>query len=178
MKKAVVCIVKTTPQAENIVQELQKVGFADEQISVLFPDTGGSHSFAHEHHTKAPEGAVAGVAGGGLVGGAVGLLAGLGLIAIPGLGPLLLAAGPVIAALSGAAVGAAGAGLVGGLVGLGFPEIEAKQYAGKISGGNILVSAHTDTADLMKRAEKIFKAAGATDIMRIGEAPVPRDARI
>jgi hypothetical protein len=177
MKKAVLCIVRTTPQAENIVEELQKLGFADSDISVLFPDTGGSHAFAHEHHTKAPEGAAAGAAGGGVVGGAFGLLAGLGLIAIPGLGPLL-AAGPILAALSGAAVGAAGAGLVGGLIGLGVPEIEAKQYAGKINSGNILVSVHVEKADQIKRAEKIFKAAGAEDITRIGEAHVPRDARL
>ena len=175
MKKAIMCIVRTTPQAENVVEQLQKAGFADKDISVLFPDTGGSHDFAHEHHTKAPEGAMAGAAGGGVVGGTVGLLAGLGLLVIPGLGPLL-AAGPILAALSGAAVGAAGAGVVGGLIGMGVPEIEAKQYEGKINSGNILISAHADSAERMKHAERVFKAADAEDIVRIGEAHVPRAA--
>src|SRR5882724_13160761 len=102
MKKSVIGIVETSDQAELVVGDLQRVGLSSGDISVLPPDTLGNQDFAHEHNTKAPEGAVAGVGAGGVVGGAVGLLVGLGTLAIPGLGPLI-AAGPLMAALSGAA---------------------------------------------------------------------------
>src|SRR6185503_9448246 len=117
----------------------QSVGFTPNDVSVLFPDKQGTKDFAHEHNTKAPEGAVAGAGTGGVLGGTVGLLAGIGALAIPGVGPFL-AAGPIMAALSGAAVGATVGGIAGALVGLGIPEFEAKRYAGKVQGGNVLVS--------------------------------------
>ncbi len=85
---------------------------------------------------KAPEGAATGATAGGLLGGALGWLAGIGALAIPGVGPFV-AAGPIMAALGGAAVGATAGGITGTLVGLGIPELEAKQYDEKIRGGNI-----------------------------------------
>jgi hypothetical protein len=170
--RAVMCIVQTRPQAEAIVTELQRAGFSNDDISVLLPDKRGTKDFAHEHHTKAPEGAVAGVGAGGLLGGTLGLLAGIGAIAIPGVGPLI-AAGPVLAALSGAAAGATVGGIAGTLVGLGIPEIEAKRYEGKIVGGNILMSVHVETNEQKKRAEATFKAARAEDISSTGEASLP-----
>src|SRR5690348_817366 len=98
MKASVMGIVESREQAETILGALQQIGIAGSDISILFPDKAGTRDFAHEHHTKAPEGAVAGAATGGLVGGAIGLLAGLGAIAIPGLGAFI-AAGPLMAAL-------------------------------------------------------------------------------
>ena len=86
-------------QADAIVTELKTSGFSDNDISVLFPDKRGTKDFAHEHHTKAPEGAAIGAPAGGIVGGTVGLLAGIGALAIPGLGPFI-AAGPLMAARS------------------------------------------------------------------------------
>src|ERR1041384_6479410 len=103
--KVVIGIVDAEVQAENIVQALNKDGFHNSDISAIFPDKHGTKDFAHEHNTKAPEGAVVGVTSGGVLGGTIGLLAGIGALAIPGLGPFI-AAGPVMAALSGAAAGA------------------------------------------------------------------------
>jgi hypothetical protein len=127
MKKSVIGIVETQIQAERIVAQLQNRGIASSDISALFPDTRGGKDFAHVHNTKAPEGAVAGGGIGGVIGGTLGLLAGIGSLAIPGVGPLI-AAGPLMAALSGAAAGAAVGGVAGGLVGLGMPEAPQRQY--------------------------------------------------
>src|SRR6187397_2262694 len=143
MSKSVFGIATTHGQAERIVEELQAQGFAASEISVLMPDTGGTHDFGHVKATKAPEGATTGAATGGATGGVLGLLAGIGALAIPGLGPFI-AAGPIMAALGGASVGAATGGLIGALVGLGIPEYEAKRYEGRIREGGILLSAHCD----------------------------------
>lgn len=173
MKRSVMCIVQNQTQANSIVGNLQNAGFSNSDISVLFPDRQGSKDFAHEHNTKAPEGAVAGVGVGGALGGTIGLLAGIGALAIPGLGPFI-AAGPLLAALSGAAAGATVGGITGALIGLGIPEIEAKRYEGKIKSGNILISVHTAKSDEQKRAEEIFKTAHADDICSSSESSVPK----
>jgi hypothetical protein len=176
--KVVIGIVDAETQAENLVQTLGRDGFATEDVSAIFPDRRGTRDFAHEHNTKAPEGAAVGVASGGVLGGTLGLLAGIGALAIPGLGPFI-AAGPVMAALSGAAAGAAVGGIAGALIGLGIPEIEAKKYEGKLRGGNILVAVHVDNPDEEKRAKEIFRREGAHDISSTSEASLPheRDAR-
>ncbi len=176
MKRSVIGIVETQIQANHIVDDLQTSGVAPEDISVLFPDLSGTKAFAHEHHTKAPEGAVAGVSAGGVVGGTVGLLAGIGALAIPGVGPLI-AAGPLMAALSGVAAGAALGGLAGALVGLGLPEIEAKTYEGMIRGGNILLAVHTDNNETEKRAKRTFEKHRAHDVVVTSDAAVPREMR-
>ena len=172
MKKVVMCIAQSREQAESIVSELQADGFSGDDISVLFPNKQGTRDFAHEHNTKAPEGAVAGVSAGGVLGGTLGLLAGIGALAIPGFGPFI-AVGPLLAALSGAAAGGALGAVAGALVGMGIPEIEAKRYEGKIKGGNYLVSVHAEDSEDVKHAEAIFKAARAEDICSTTEAGVP-----
>lgn len=171
-KKAVLGLVSGYTQAEMIVGELQRAGFSNNDISALFPDKAGTRDFAHEQNTKAPEGAVAGVGAGGAIGGTIGLLAGIGALAIPGLGPLI-AAGPIMAALSGAAAGAAVGGVTGALIGMGIPEVEAKQYEGKIKGGNILLSVHVESSDERARAKSILERGGASDIVTVGEQSVP-----
>jgi hypothetical protein len=173
--KAVIAIIDSEVQAENAVAKLQASGFVPNDVSVLLPDRRGTRDFAHEHNTKAPEGAVVGAAGGGAIGGTIGLLAGIGALAIPGLGPFI-AAGPLMAALSGAAAGAAVGGVGGALVGMGIPEMEAKKYEGKLRGGNILIAVHIDNRDEAKRAEEILRREGARDISSTSEASVPRDA--
>jgi len=170
--KVVLGIVDSQIQAENAVTKLQSAGFSNQDISAIFPDKHGTKDFAHEHNTKAPEGAVTGVAGGGVIGGTLGLLAGIGALAIPGLGPFI-AAGPLMAALSGAAAGAAVGGIAGALIGLGIPEIEAKKYEGKLRGGNILLAVHVDTSDEQKRAEEILKREGVHDLSTTSESSVP-----
>ena len=171
MAKAVFCIAQSEAQATTIVDELKAAGFSNNDISVLFPDKTGTKDFAHEQNTKAPEGAATGAGTGGVLGGALGWLVGIGALAIPGLGPLV-AAGPIMAALSGAAAGAAVGGLSGALIGMGIPEYEAKRYEGKVKDGNILVSVHTEDSTERDRVKEIFTRAGADDISYSGEARV------
>ena len=171
MSKAVFCIATSEFQAEAIVNDLKTAGFADNDISVLFPDKTGTKDFAHEQHTKAPEGAVTGASTLGVVGGALGWLMGIGVLAIPGAGPFI-AAGPIMAALGGVAVGAAIGGIGGALIGMGIPEYEAKRYEGKIKAGNILISVHSENWQQSRRAKEIFQQAGAEDISVTSEAEV------
>jgi hypothetical protein len=171
MARSVFCIVHNRAAAERIVENLKAAGFSNNDISVLFPDKTGTRDFAHEQHTKAPEGAVAGAATGAALGGVLGWLAGIGTLAIPGVGPLI-AAGPIMAALSTAALGGTLGGLTGGLIGMGLPEFEAKRYESKVQGGNILVSVHSDNGDETERAKEIFEQNGAQDIATSSEAGV------
>lgn len=174
MSKAVFCIVDSELRAKEIVDKLKVMGFSPDDISVLFPDRSGTRDFAYEQHTKAPEGATAGGLVGAGAGGVLGWLAGVGTLAIPGIGPFL-AAGPIMAALAGAAVGGATGGLIGALVGMGIPEFEAKRYEGKLRAGNILISVHTEDAKQRARAKDVFELVGAQDISYTGEANVPRE---
>ena len=172
MKNAVYCIAKDRIQAEAIVDGLKSAGFTNDSISVLLPDTSGTHDFAHEQNTKLPEGAATGGTAGLGVGAILGWLAGIGTLAIPGVGPFI-AAGPIMAALGGAAIGSAAGGIIGGLVGMGIPEFEAKLYDGKIRDGNALISVHTSTSDQEKSAKEVCKRYGAEDIKATSEAHVP-----
>jgi hypothetical protein len=172
-KTSVFCIARSESQAVIIVDKLKSASFSNNDISVLFPDKTGTKDFAHEQHTKAPEGAATGGISGGVLGGALGWLAGIGALAIPGAGPFI-AAGPIMAALGGAAVGGAVGGIAGALIGLGIPEYEAKRYEGKIRNGNILISVHTEDSDEAKTAKEIFESSGADDIASTGESTAPK----
>src|SRR3954468_14651761 len=166
---AVFGIYRDEMSVSNAVDALRAAGFRNTDISALFPANEGTKDFAHEKNTKAPEGATAGLASGALLGGALGWLAGIGALAIPGVGPLI-AAGPIMAALAGVGAGAVTGGIVGSLVGLGMPEYEARRYEGRIRSGGILLSVHCDDSDWVRRAEKILKETGAEDIAAAGEA--------
>jgi hypothetical protein len=174
-KKAVFGIASSEPQAARIATALEAEGFSPNDISVLFPDRGGSRDFGHEKNTKAPEGAAAGAATGGLLGAGLGWLVGIGSLAIPGLGPFI-AAGPIMAALGGAALGATAGGMTGALIGMGVPELEAKQYEAKLREGNILIAVHTEDSDERARAKEIMEREGARDIAAMGEASVRETA--
>jgi len=170
MSKSIVGIATTYDQAERLVSRLQnQEGIAASEISVLVPDTAGTHDFGHVKSTKAPEGAATGVLTGGLVGGALGLLTGIGALAIPGVGPFI-AAGPLMAALSGGAIGATAGGLIGALVGLGIPEYEAKTYAEKLKQGNYLISARTLDGERLGHLRDVFKDEGLEDIATTSDA--------
>src|SRR5829696_6186603 len=170
-RKSVFCIVTTESQAANIVGQLKEEGFSNNDISALFPDKTGTRDFAVEKGTKAPEGAATGAGSGALLGGALGWLAGIGALAIPGVGPFV-AAGPIAAALSGAAVGGAVGGITGALIGMGIPEYEAKRYEGKVKEGGILISVHAEDSEEISRAKAIFERNGAQDVATAGEATV------
>ena len=166
-------IYATPATAENGVDHLITLGFANAAISVLLPDDESTRAFAHEKNTKAPEGTTAGVAAGGVIGGTLGLLAGIGMIAIPGIGPLL-AAGPIVAALAGVGAGGVAGGIVGALVGMGIPEYEAKRYEGAVKGGGTLLSVHCDTSDQITLAKQGLRDTGAHDISAAGEESSPK----
>ncbi|QOY86626.1 general stress protein [Paludibaculum fermentans] len=166
---AVFGIYQSRVQAEESVDRLLKGGFTNDDISVLLPDNQGSKDFAHEKNTKAPEGTTAGVTAGGAIGGVLGLLAGIGALAIPGIGPLI-AAGPILSALAGLGAGGAVGGFIGALVGMGIPEYEAKRYEGHIRAGGVLLSVHCDSSDEIARARDLLKQTGAQDISSTSEA--------
>ncbi len=165
---AVFGIYSTKAQVEIAVDEMKAEGFRNADISVLFPFNEGTKDFAIEKSTKAPEGVATGATTGGVIGGALGWLAGIGMLAIPGLGPFI-AAGPIVAMLSGVGVGAAVGGLTGALIGLGIPEYEATRYEGRIKHGGILLSVHADDSQWISKAKTILKRTGADDIASSGE---------
>jgi hypothetical protein len=167
-------IYETRIGVENAVEALKCAGYRNTDISVLFPFNEGNKDFAVEKGTKAPEGATAGAGTGALLGGALGWLAGIGSLAIPGVGPLI-AAGPIMAALAGAGVGGAVGGITGALVGLGMPEYEAKRYEGRINKGGILLSVHCDDSEWTKKAKEILENTGADDVSSTGEATADFD---
>ncbi len=169
---AVFGIYATPGLAEAAVDHLLARGFNNADISVLLPDDESTRAFAHEKHTKAPEGTATGVTAGGVIGGTIGLLAGIGALAIPGVGPLI-AAGPIMGALAGLGVGGAVGGIVGALVGMGIPEFEAKRYEGAVKGGGTLLSVHCDTSDEIHLAKTALQDTGARDISATTEAGSP-----
>jgi hypothetical protein len=191
MKKAVFGLVSSEEQAQRIVDRLVSSAFAYGDISILSPDRSKERlrtnergeveytdsnldrdlkrgQLSTEKKTKAPEGSVTGGVAGGFLGGSLGLLAGIGALAIPGLGPFI-AAGPIMAALSGSAVGGGLGLIIGALIGAGIPEYEAKKYEAGLKAGNILISVHVNNEEEKKRAFDILKREGARDISASSE---------
>jgi hypothetical protein len=167
-RTSVLGIYVTRTQAEAGADALIHAGFSRDDVSVLMQQDASTREFAHEKHTKAPEGTTTGVAAGGAVGGTLGLLAGIGAIAIPGLGAFI-AAGPIMATLAGVGAGGAVGGVIGALSGMGIPEYEAKRFEGRLKQGGILLSVHCDTSDDLKTAKDMLKMTGAEDISSTGE---------
>jgi len=166
---AVFGIYRNRLEVEQAVDALRAEGFRSTDISVLFPENEGTKDFAHEKATKAPEGTATGAGTGAVVGGTLGWLAGIGALAIPGLGPLI-AAGPIVAALTGVGVGGAIGGISGALIGMGIPEYEAKRYEGRVKEGGLLLSVHSDNSDWTRKAKDILERTGADDVSSTGEA--------
>ena len=154
---------------EEGIAALRDANFRHEDISVLYPENPGNKDLAHEKATKAPEGATTGAGTGAVIGGVLGWLAGIGAIAIPGVGPFI-AAGPIMAALAGVGAGGVIGGIAGGLIGIGIPEYEAKRYAGRIRNGGILISIHCDDSNWTHKAKTVLSETGAEDISSAGEA--------
>src|SRR6202158_4693121 len=174
-KVGVFGIYSTRTAVENAMDSLVRAGFPTSDISVLLPESlGGPKDMGTEKATKAPEGTAAGVATGGVIGGTLGLLAGIGLLAIPGLGPFI-AAGPIMAGLAGLGVGGAVGGVTGALIGMGIPEFEAKRYEGRLQKGGILLSVHCNTSEEVKRAKDVLERTGGEDVSSTGESSVDTD---
>ncbi len=154
-------------EAEAAVRGLKDAGFDQDRISVIARDADKVDGVetTEEVGNKADEGAAAGAVTGGALGGITGLLVGLGALAIPGVGPILLAgaeATAIATTLAGGAIGAATGGLVGALIGLGIPEEKAKVYSDRVAGGSFLVMV-TGTEAEVKRAEAIMQRCGVEE---------------
>jgi hypothetical protein len=167
--KSVFGIYTSRSAVESGITHLRDAGFTNTDVSVLLPENLGPRELATEKGTKAPEGTAAGATSGAVIGGALGWLAGIGALAIPGIGPFI-AAGPLMAALAGIGVGGAVGGFAGALVGVGIPEYEAKRYEGRLQKGGILVSVHCDTSEAIDRAKEALKQSGAEDISSTSES--------
>lgn len=168
---AVFGIYDSRAAAERAVDELKAAGFRHDDVSVLFSSPDTTKEFAAENTTKAPEGASTGAATGATIGGVLGWLAGIGSLAIPGVGPFI-AAGPIMGALAGVGVGGTVGGLAGALIGLGIPEYEAKRYEGRLEDGGVLLSVHVDDANWSKKAKEILERTGAESISTKSESDV------
>jgi hypothetical protein len=161
--------------AEAAVDQLTLAGFSNQDISALLSDKVESQEFATENHTMAAQVATAGAGVGGIVGGALGLLAGIGALAIPGMGPIIVA-GPLMASLAGLGVGGAVGGLVGALVGMGIPEFEAKSYDSRVKDGAVLLAVHCANSEEVSKAREVLEAGGAQDIAScVGEYRDPEE---
>jgi hypothetical protein len=161
--KTVIGLFDYASDAYGAQGDLLGSGLQKEQVSVLTSPANRDFSRkTPDGGTEAAEGAGIGATAGAIAGGAAGLLASLGLLAIPGIGPVL-AAGPIVAVLTGAGIGAAAGGLVGGLIGLGIPEHEAEIYAEGVNRGGTLVSVDAADADA-DRIAAVLSQHNAVDI--------------
>ena len=176
-KTAVFGIYAQRKECEQAAEELINVGFLPTDLSVLLPENlANSPNVVIQKSTKAPEAAVTGAASGATIGGAFGLLAGLGALAIPGIGPFL-AAGPLIGALAGVGIGGTVGGFAGALVGMGTPEYEAKRYESRLQKGGILFSVYCDTDQKAKLAREILARTGAEDVAEASESSAAKKNR-
>ncbi|MEB3360247.1 MAG: hypothetical protein VKK04_26220 [Synechococcales bacterium] len=159
-------------EAAMALQDLQQAGFPMDCISVIAPDdtpiasdhpnTTAGLDVADAGHPQVGKGAKTGALAGGTLGGLTGLLVGLGTLAIPGVGPILLAgatATAIATTLAGGAIGAAAGGLVGAMTGLGIPEDRAQVYSDRLAQGNYIVMV-TGTEAEIRRAEKVLQSRG------------------
>jgi hypothetical protein len=176
MAKTVVGLFDNFAEAQNVVQELVDTGFRREDISLVANDAKGEYR-RYADGGAAKDAVGAGAVSGGVVGGVLGLLAGTGLLVIPGIGPVL-AAGPLAAGISstaaalgatavGVGLGAAAGGLVGGLVSAGVPEDDANYYAEGVRRGGALVTVAADDANV-NSAYAAMQRHGAVDIKKRG----------
>lgn len=179
---AVFGIYPNQARLENAIDMLRSSGFRHEDISVLYPENAGNKDLAIDKDTKAPEGATTGTVSGAVIGGTLGWLAGIGALAIPGIGPFI-AAGPIMGLLGGMGAGGALGGITGALVGAGIPEYEAKRYEGRVKEGGYLLSVHSDNSEWTGKAKRILEESGAQDVASANEEsadyaktdkPVPR----
>ncbi len=179
-ERAVTALFERYSDAEAAIGRLEAAGIAHSDIAVVASrsedapalSAPGTAPVAGQAEAQAASGGVHGVdavgpAGTGatvgtLIGGGAGLLAGLGILAIPGLGPVV-AAGWLLATVTGAGIGAAAGGLVGGLTGTGMSEEEAAAYAEGVRRGGTLVTVRAEDG----RADQIIailNEAGSIDI--------------
>jgi hypothetical protein len=165
MENAVYCLASTEPQANEILTHLRNLGFSSSEISVLLKNKD-------TRNISVKEDVVRGLEKGGIAGGILGALAGLSVLTVPVLGPLVVA-GPILSALGGAAVGSMVGGLAGGsgaLTHIGIPPAESAKVEQRLHEGAILIAVHSEDPLRRDRALRVFRASGADDIYDSGEA--------
>ncbi len=164
MHKTVLGVFDDTSQAEKAVDDLQRKGFNKNEISIVALETsvgdeGGQRGRTQmEHDTEMGPEISDGVTTGGAIGGVAGLLAGVGALAIPGVGPIV-AAGPIAAALSGVVTG----GIAGGLIDWGIPEDVGARYEQRIKEGKVVAMVSTDERKI-NEAAGVFRQHGANEV--------------
>jgi hypothetical protein len=159
MENTVYCLASTEPQANEILTHLRNLGYSSAEVSVLLKQN-------ETRNISVKEDAVRGATTGGIAGGILGALAGLTVLSVPVLGPLLVA-GPIISALGGAAVGGVVGGLAGGsgaLTHIGISERDAARVEQRLHDGAILVAVHSQDPARRDRAIRVFKSSGVDDI--------------
>lgn len=169
----------TRRAAESALEELKNSGFPMNKVSVIAKDGDRQSDIADvevEDHdrvgNKADEGAATGAVTGGVLGGLTGLLVGLGTLAIPGIGPIMLAGAGATAlatTVAGGAIGAAAGSLVGALVGLGIPEERARVYNDRVTQGEYLVIVDGTEAEI----DHAYKILHSHQIEEYGVYDVP-----
>ena len=166
MSRAIICIVKGRIEAEELVAQLKEAGIGTRAISVLLPGDAAGIDACAAARPDAPAPAASGGTAGSVIGGVLGLLAGIGVLAIPGAGPHLTA-GPIISALSGAAMGAAVGGIAGALIWLGVSQPDARRYESRVRSGGVLLAVHSHSDQAVRTARTLMGAARAERISEI-----------
>lgn len=170
MSTSVFALATSDDHAHAMVQALITAGFSIDDISLLIPSATAARDPAATKDASVLEAAAAGGATGGIIGGALGWVARIGLMAIPGFGPMI-AAGPIVSALGGAALGGTLGSLTGSLIGMGMHDAEAKRYENQVRDGRILISVQTSTSDRVAGARRVFTEREALDIGFATEVP-------
>jgi len=167
-------IFSTYNEAQDALNALQHSGFAMNQVSIIAKD---SDQLQHDNQhsdvsvktvtdtTRVEDGAKTGGSTGGAVGGITGLLVGLGTLAIPGVGPVMLAgaaATAIATTLAGGAIGAATGGMLGALIGLGIPENRAQAYNDHIVNGQYLLIVDGTSHEILQAGE-LLEARGVRE---------------
>lgn len=182
MSKTITRLFDNYSDARNAVEELERLGINHSDLSIIASNAEGTHGEHHAHAHAHADGdhdgvndhgdVTRGVSTGALLGGAGGLLAGLGLLALPGLGPIV-AAGWLAATAAGAGIGAAGGAATGSIVGAlknaGHSEEEAHVYSEGVRRGGTLVSARVPD-DLAIEAEAVLQRNRSVDAQTRGAA--------
>lgn len=176
--QTIIGIFKDRFEAESAIDELEDLGYNPKDVSVVIKEGLKVSEVSGSKGGSAAEGAVSGAATGGVLGGLAGLLIGIGVLAIPGIGGLLVG-GPIAVALgltgaaattiSGATTGALAGGLVGGLIGLGVPEETARVYDQKVREGAVLLAVPSSTTEGEEEIRKVFNDYKADQIRTINE---------
>ncbi len=158
MQKTVLGVFDNTTQAERAVDDLQRKGFKENEISIVAKKATAGRGGRGRGDMEAGPDISGGVTTGGAIGGVAGLLAGVGALAIPGIGPIV-AAGPIAAALSGAVTG----GIAGGLIDWGIPEDVGERYEQRVREGKVVAMVRTNDTRINEAAD-IFRRHGAHEV--------------